>query len=486
MLKGKSKIELFNSVTGEKTGEFENENIVTNAVYRIANLDDTFGLMRHRTGTLTAHLANMQPLMTTMYGGVLLWDNNIAEDANIITQPADVNTIGYGGAGYSGDDKYRGNYNINESGNITDEHGNIIGYRHVWDFNTDKANGTIKCLSLTSQHGGNFGTRENQSGETNFSAGEFYFSKENTWENIVTESYNKVEISASDLPSVDTVPIYISKQVNGDLQVYVMKYVANNTGTLYRVTIANPNTLAITQSQLTAKSVETLIAEVPSNARVYVNNDVINVISGTGTTITHTTYPFDGSASNTVTVATPSTILQDYATTYAYASPNAPFYANGYYYYVNVSSGVYSLIKVSPAGELISTIALNGLYSILDIAINDTAKKIYMQVTNGKYQSFSQHPYYTRMVILGFDDNISGSIFPWYTSSYSTGKSIGFCGTSDDSNVFIVSEYATQKIVLNPCFWSNYLGTINNLATPITKTPAQVMKITYELTETTT
>lgn len=40
-----------------------------------------------------------------------------------------------------------GTYNENESGIIE----NGKGYRHVWDFGTDKSNGEISCICLTTK-----------------------------------------------------------------------------------------------------------------------------------------------------------------------------------------------------------------------------------------------------------------------------------------------------------------------------------------------
>ena len=80
---------------------------------------------------------------------IMLFDENIEENPEIIFKPVNVNIVGHAGSAYSGTNVMRGSYNTNESGEIEN------GYRHVWDFGTDKANGTIKCLSLTSLNGGN-------------------------------------------------------------------------------------------------------------------------------------------------------------------------------------------------------------------------------------------------------------------------------------------------------------------------------------------
>ena len=148
MIKGRSKIQLFNAETGRTEFTVENTNLVTNAVSRLLNLKPEWAFTG---GSITDIYRQLTPVCSKLMGGVLLWDDTITENANTVLPPAAVNNIGYAGGTYSGTNTMRGTLNQNESTAITN------GYRFVWDFSTDKANGTIKSLSLTSRGGGNCG-----------------------------------------------------------------------------------------------------------------------------------------------------------------------------------------------------------------------------------------------------------------------------------------------------------------------------------------
>lgn len=61
--------------------------------------------------------------------------------------------IGHAGISNTSTDKSIGTYNANESGRIE----NGKGYRHVWDFASDRANGEISCICMTTKDGGTCG-----------------------------------------------------------------------------------------------------------------------------------------------------------------------------------------------------------------------------------------------------------------------------------------------------------------------------------------
>ncbi len=85
------------------------------------------------------------PLWEQVLGGVMLLSTPVAETADNIFLPADAVPLATAGGGYSGDDVWRGTINLNESYPLDN------GYHFTWDFATDKANGTIACVALTSK-----------------------------------------------------------------------------------------------------------------------------------------------------------------------------------------------------------------------------------------------------------------------------------------------------------------------------------------------
>lgn len=156
MIKGKSRICLYDAKTGKETFCAEDKNMITKAVERLLNPPVYWGF-NSRYSDMAQAIDLLTPISTKMLGGIMLWADNIVEDENLIMPPNDNVLVGHAGAEYSGSTVTRGSYNINESGEILDENQKPKGYRHVWDFATDKANGTINCITLTSKGGGNSG-----------------------------------------------------------------------------------------------------------------------------------------------------------------------------------------------------------------------------------------------------------------------------------------------------------------------------------------
>lgn len=144
MLKGKMTIELTDVNTGE-VNVIKEENMVTNA---LANI---FAPLGHLVNADTIY-NSYNSYFRTLLGGLLLFDNNIEEDANQLYAPSNTNMVGC--AVYNTQNnttgKMRGGYNQTES-----EFNSKQKYmKFVYDFTTSQANGTISCVCLTHQLGG--------------------------------------------------------------------------------------------------------------------------------------------------------------------------------------------------------------------------------------------------------------------------------------------------------------------------------------------
>ena len=141
-MKGKSIIKMINPYSNKVEEEFEDENLITNA---IPNAFKTSNLYKNRffeDTTINTYIKNLTPANTNGLGGVLLWDETFTESPNTIIPPMNINNVGRAGGGYSGSNTNRGTLNIAESIAITN------GWRNVWDFDTSKCNGkTIKSLT---------------------------------------------------------------------------------------------------------------------------------------------------------------------------------------------------------------------------------------------------------------------------------------------------------------------------------------------------
>ncbi|MDE5802123.1 MAG: hypothetical protein K2I22_04290 [Lachnospiraceae bacterium] len=169
MLKGLAEIELRDERTGE-TIYVRHENMLTNGL-SIA-LTPQIGRYTYPTGyqggsgaptTDEQKMNYNRSVMDHLLGGVFLFGETLQESAGNLELPLGA-LIGKGAHNaYSGVDTRRGSYNEAESGLQPDG-----SFRHVWDFTTAQANGTIRALALTTHAGGieGDGTREWNSAQT--------------------------------------------------------------------------------------------------------------------------------------------------------------------------------------------------------------------------------------------------------------------------------------------------------------------------------
>lgn len=155
MIKGRATIQFFDEKTGEVVRELHEENMITNAVDTILNPPDyieigmdsdndrSFNMLRDFVGNIA----------DTAFRGIIVCRDKIPEDGNNMMLPWTNEEIGHAGISKTSTDKSIGTYNANESGRIE----NGKGYRHVWDFASDRANGEIGCICLTTKDGGTCG-----------------------------------------------------------------------------------------------------------------------------------------------------------------------------------------------------------------------------------------------------------------------------------------------------------------------------------------
>ena len=132
MLKGRSKIELFDAKSGRRVHVQEKDNMVTNALSTLYSARPDF------------YVYNTYPICPNTLGGILLFPNALTEDVNNIYAPSTNFPVGYSSNDVNtATDTLRGSMNQAESGVINN------GYKFVFDFATSQANGTISSLSLT-------------------------------------------------------------------------------------------------------------------------------------------------------------------------------------------------------------------------------------------------------------------------------------------------------------------------------------------------
>lgn len=161
MLKGKSKIELFDAKTGKLCKCVEKENLVTNAVRNILNGISQVELAAGNDSNIkNAHnwlysQCSTEPYKV-FYGGLMVFAQQISNPTKDKIVPTADEIRSYIGGGYQGSaptGSLLGSINSEES-----ELGSNYA-KFVWDFTTQQCNGNIACICLTSNVGGNGGLR---------------------------------------------------------------------------------------------------------------------------------------------------------------------------------------------------------------------------------------------------------------------------------------------------------------------------------------
>lgn len=154
-LHGHTKIELTN-VNTEEVETYEDDNLVTNV---IAEMLSPMGLGGNDIyNNLYVNNTNKDKPMEQLRSftnGLLLFDIPLPEDPNQFFPLPGTKMTGMGSTvTYTGNNKYVGSYNNDESGFFNNYH----GYKHVWDFSTHQGNGEISAACLTTAAGGKIGT----------------------------------------------------------------------------------------------------------------------------------------------------------------------------------------------------------------------------------------------------------------------------------------------------------------------------------------
>jgi len=434
---------MINPFTQKVEEQFENKNLITNAISNAFKTSVLYKNKFYTDTTINNYIKELTPLSTKGLGGILLWDNTLTEDIDLVDAPMTVNNIGRAGGGYSGSNAYRGTLNAPESGVITN------GYRNVWDFDTARCNGqTIKALTLTHRNTGNNGWMS-LSGQNEKESPCFFQQASPCFDLEDSDSYFVTMLS-------DTKALYARKGTNTTWILNELEI--PNTAEGYKLTDLE---IGATKK---GDDITVTFAGTQSNRIPYVGSRVGNIVHficvlGT-TSFSHveldlTNYTVTETLKNTG--ATLSTI-----STYA----RNCIYFDGFYY---LCDSTYNITKRNLDGSLNANLNLK-------IGVNYDVGIYNNKIIWGHYAD-SARPINTFIICDGTNIKFM-----------SDGKSC-YLGT-------IITPYSTK--IKHPMLWSKrhyqgdsgltlmgtnyYLGTINNLSSPIVKTSDFNMKIIYELT----
>lgn len=442
MLKGHTKIELTNVHTGEKE-VVEKHNLITNNLKRYFEKQALFnGLARGKSA--------MCPLYNNGMGGMVLLSDAITEDADafhIFYSSADILTGCAHNAVNTGTDTKIGSRNLSES-KVLDN-----GYKFVWDFGTQQANGVISTVALTNN-------AVCKRSETVFAYpqafGSVEFNKEasDLWEYLTDYDFEQ---------NIATVIMVVDSST-----VKVIKY-KFDLSTVHLLDYGYDSILAISQLKLS----ETIV---PSSLTL---NPAGFWLDG-----------FDGyyyyiyvQAYNAQYIARMSKDTLQIDTSYGLTEINLELGSSTYTerQYISKYCAIANGYLYTPGGYNVNyqKVNLSDLSEIVKITGTDKVSFSVECASDGKL-------IYIGGNVLFPDDTY---IHYCYSSDY---LYTGFWAGNRSENgqpKIIMSKYGECLYVNSSRYYAtfgycmNNLCTINNLETPVTKTADKTMKITYTITE---
>lgn len=474
MLKGKTKIILTNVETGEQEVH-EDENLVTNALDKLINIEMA---MNHAPNT------RILPLATNALGGIMLFDGELTEDPDNIHFPVEAHLVGYANQAVNTTDVYRGSYNSIESGKTAE------GYVSVWDFGTTQANGTIKAVARTHTHGGaaplyNFNGPEavdtnsgNPTTDTSWYPirydGEYlYMLKGNTSTHQMRMA--RVKIPRMRMGVADYSDVARNYELVASWDTLLTTYTYYNNASHDR------------EYEQYCYADDPLMYEDGHDGYIY--------CIGLGATNSYNIYEY-GLTYFTIKYADESyeksdTIRQ--RTGLSYYAINTGGFAWARRAYGHVNNGKF--YQLSGNRKLFYIVPLNnvGAYTTIRIVSDDISDFIermeYISPHNGGIY-FQLYQYTTSSF-----QYLHGILYP---DGVFILPNVSYAGTSGDHGNSHIYDYRLRTCDDDLIFWcaggstyvrfgweANYLGTINNLGTTITKTAAQTMKIIYTLIDVT-
>ena len=432
-IKGHTEIQLTNVKTGEvKT--FHDDNMMTNG---LAEFMKNHGML---CGTpFTDAVKN--DLINTLLGGILLFDTALTENANNtrLTDGVKMTANACHGVTHTGDPTELGSYDSNESGWQNAAH---TVYRHVFTWTTSQGNGTIACACLTSKAHGFVG----EGNSTSKAA-----TSDNNINMFTYASESPVGNAKRAMMVLDNEVYFIALDTSDDTITISKAHVTDTECDMRDV-----------QDKSTAIDEEVLVINNPTstpiggmdwiNCRVLPNSIVLAFCDYNNHRYIVLTLPTDfASLTSYVEVTQAATSLT---------------FGN---YVSFLNSDATKIIVPDSTGKLY-TVALNNLANVSEIG-NDGATIGACLV----YSSGKRH----YMVSAVYDETL-GKIYPINNALYD------YYYTSQD--LYKDDKTVYSRINTNASFAAimgrrnDYLATINNLSSVVTKDSTQTMKVIYTLT----
>ena len=470
MLKGHTKIILKDVATGREEVH-EDNNLVTAALNKIINIEMAMN---------RAPNTDILPIATNALGGLMLFDGTLDESESNIHFPVDAHLVGYGDQNVNTTDKFRGSYNAQESGKTEN------GYVSTWDFGTSQANGTIKAVARTHKWGGQNPLRFMKSSifagtssgvpQTDYAwqpirydGTYLYLLKGDSGTHVMRLA--RVKVPRMSFGAADYSDVARTYEVIASWSTEVFTYTYYNNE---QHSIAYEQTVYADDPQMYEDGQDGYIYCMwyKVYSRITDFNYDINYF-----TIKYSDDSYD--KSDTVHLNSGTSYYTD-------AGAYSVHYARRYFGHVN--HGI--LYRFSNSRKIVYAIPLNNVasYRAVRVLADDSPDYLANMMRIAPHNGgifyivfhYTQTSYFYQNGIL-YPDGVFVTIEVEGTGDQNYWD---YLRTNDDDLTVWSSYYSTEYMTAR-CDWaSNYLGTINNLTSPITKTAAQTMKIVYTLTDT--
>lgn len=461
MLKGQTTIEL-TDVNTKQTEVIQESNLVTNAVPDIFGYNPS-GLLYPVSGSSTVFSTQFFPIANKCYGGILLFEDSLVEDATRYTPPANNTIVGYSSNNVNEtDNPKRGSSNLTESSIIEN------GYKFVWDFSTSQANGVISSLALT-----------------HYTAGRSFYGDE-----YIADS-SAILINRLSTTTNLSETAYYTTMVEADLANNTFVSIIPNTDKTLDITIVKEpmKTLSLNDTviSLTPQTLETKTLEIDSFYEGMPSTSQVSFFDGKD----GYWYGFTRAVVTKETKTTLSRIRiskEDYSFTVNQWGLDG-ILINVLGTYSKSSSGDINRTNQSILyGEYLYVFS-TGFTLVYKINIHNPVDVTKIEL--GFKSSYSTGEYNTSYLyqwgdrICGYDFNIDQEDRVTKT----IGKGLPYISTPlIEFGPFrlgysVYRDYRYTYFYRTLYLHSPYLGTINNLDTPILKTADKTMKIIYTLTE---
>jgi hypothetical protein len=442
-IRGKSIVELFDAKSNKCVERTVQENIITDVIERIINpADRRYSIS---ASNLASDIASYMPFMNFALGGVVGFTENMPEDPNIIFPPVGIHaTFHAGGSRPAGNTNLmRGSLNITESGDIPN------GVRRVWDFETSNANGIIKCLALTNL---NMGDSWCEAGTSHRAVG-------GTGSTVGANGQAIAEISAGEYvsfvsPATNPIELTYFRSIGHPRGIDMYQSNLFATEELRRESISlnsaisNPNFIC---NEAATRIVSLSFVNATTLRRVEI--DIVNgaLVSDTNITLSNIPSSFQ-----------PLTTLTNYRAV-----------QNGNDMFIMMQTGA------TPVTWNWCRFNSTGVFQNIMTRSNGTPLNFTSAQAQSQSPAIINGKLYMRTFTLD-GDVVEGNFSEPHIS---TASPAGYVASFNNSRYPFISTKRTDSGAVNHVIFNRYIGSINNLATPVTKTNATTMKVTYELTQ---